>query len=1149
MPETETPVSVELRSPSIKNLGFKYKHGLMNVLLMDLKPGYERRTIKEIDKELQLYREGLWIANHEHEVKGKTKFRSDLNNQNDDYEGLIKDLTKKTSKDLESHAVHASLMGHFDLASLFISNGFSLCQRLNTLDRVLSYQVIIGGIPVPEKMDGLSVLCQENPNKFISPYQHEKDEDSYPELDEETFKKPILSISHLQVNGLLKTIIGGAAVVPVLLAIDSKIKSIVHKNEVTALVLDGLGWSDYTLLLKGSNLDLISKCIRAVTTITMADIEKAMEKLRDNSKHPDGSVNKESEEFKEMVEMIAALRGRYKRLLLYCYPYEMDTDPEGTTNKAWDNHFFTTLNTYCGILWPAAHFALQFSRAAYWDKEGDANEQKYNKGIVFDDAKAFLRLPIEGDARMKVFITHKAGHDDQVDEILKEISPCYERDVLTFGRTDKMIQDCELCQGLYDTLTVDKRKELDMTEDTNLCIKRMYPLRYLFAQEQFVRWKLLSEPLSDADGLGRRMPWHGQPNLGNRERLLRNMFAMLGGHAAFDSDSASCEKPGEGLSLTDYLERLIYESKSPNTFGDDLRSNYDRFKSVGVSRHLKEVFRDAIQKWRQEMAIPQESGNMFEISSPYLTWMNSLMFALDNNFDTSKVEALLRFMTQPFGAALSQKALTGYRMSEHTDLMMEFKGGLYKIITGIDGLLKSVLALIGPSLNVGGLTLVKHDPNLSIRIAKIHIGNNRYQLSVVAKLDYLHLVHPTTFHMVLHEMLHVVIQSADFLQCVVQSNLEGNLASILDNAISTDNSEGFYGERITEIAVEYLLGWLLFRDEPDYFTKTFFLQLAQNTESYANRDDENRKVLTEHISRCFFISYLLTNCEKRKDLFWNYSHVSKVFTEWWQRNAHFLLNPLPSKYGEERETGRDKYEEVIRDRVLERWCRDERFTQHLESIKKAVNRYFSGDWVDGKIDERSAELRKEFRKCLHLTISDSHEVEELLSDGKFTPVHFIFHNSKQQEECVQKNERPLRNRRLESLIGYLVLIRSFFRVTIGELETKTDGQKEDVKNIFLHLERDGVDIDFERTARHGFLVDRISGTLFTVTDKPHRIYVARRQAFLKSMWHLGEIMKHSNIITFVELKQALLDDKAGPNNIFMLTHSVDTSEKKYAELL
>ncbi len=45
---------------SPEGLGIKYPHQLLNILLFNVEPGYEKYVNNDIDKQLERYRQGLW---------------------------------------------------------------------------------------------------------------------------------------------------------------------------------------------------------------------------------------------------------------------------------------------------------------------------------------------------------------------------------------------------------------------------------------------------------------------------------------------------------------------------------------------------------------------------------------------------------------------------------------------------------------------------------------------------------------------------------------------------------------------------------------------------------------------------------------------------------------------------------------------------------------------------------------------------------------------------------------------------------------------------------------------------------------------------------------------------------------------------------
>jgi len=57
----------------------------------------------------------------------------------------------------------------------------------------------------------------------------------------------------------------------------------------------------------------------------------------------------------------------------------------------------------------------------------------------------------------------------------------------------------------------------------------------------------------------------------------------------------------------------------------------------------------------------------------------------------------------------------------------------------------------------------------------------------------------------------------------------------------------------------------------------------------------------------------------------------------------------------------------------------------------------------------------------------------------------------------------------------------------------------------------------EPYSNHEFMLDRSRGSLFTVGRDAHEKHMGLRMVLLKSMWHLSEISKYSEILELCKL--------------------------------
>ena len=386
-----------------------------------------------------------------------------------------------------------------------------------------------------------------------------------------------------------------------------------------------------------------------------------------------------------------------------------------------------------------------------------------------------------------------------------------------------------------------------------------------------------------------------------------------------------------------------------------------------------------------------------------------------------------------------------------------------------------------------------------------HDQDNEYFYSIL-RLNFTHLVHPPKITIVLHEMLHPLVQSRGF-RAALRSFPEG---LELDRRLCSpprDSQENFERERLEEMLVEYLLARLLFHDRGDLYVRCYLRQLALHPESFCNRKQENAMVLVEHLARCFLLAQLLEHDPDASRPEWAPQALAERFDHhWWPENVRYFLN--------ERASGlpysKDQYRAVTKE-TWQSWLRGD-LSCDLKAIRQGVDVYFGSSQCAYEEDSISHRLRRDFITRLDDYRKDASfigSLRESLEQGQ-APIHLVFARQDGQRE---RRERPLRMRRLESLIGYLCLTRAFYEILDSWFQKDPD--------VALHVTRTEGEVDFHGAEWNDVLLDPLRGTIYTVGDDKHEAYTSLRLAFLKSMWHLAEITKHSEIAHVLALGNKL----------------------------
>ena len=116
-----------IRTPEIQTLGVSYPHELMNILLLELKPGYEQWAIQKIRKLLERNADEIkYIRTSYRESKAKNLSSNKVSAHEELRETENNDSSQMPLK-------FATTFGHFSLASFFLSSGFGLSPLRSSL--------------------------------------------------------------------------------------------------------------------------------------------------------------------------------------------------------------------------------------------------------------------------------------------------------------------------------------------------------------------------------------------------------------------------------------------------------------------------------------------------------------------------------------------------------------------------------------------------------------------------------------------------------------------------------------------------------------------------------------------------------------------------------------------------------------------------------------------------------------------------------------------------------------------------------------------------------------------------------------------------------------------------------------------------------
>ncbi len=336
-------------------------------------------------------------------------------------------------------------------------------------------------------------------------------------------------------------------------------------------------------------------------------------------------------------------------------------------------------------------------------------------------------------------------------------------------------------------------------------------------------------------------------------------------------------------------------------------------------------------------------------------------------------------------------------------------------------------------------------------------------------------------------------------------DLEGEKVLKLLDIPPDDTDHSALSAELKEMAVEYILGILVFGGIPNVYCRTHLRLLALHPKTSQQEGSRKDVLLLEHLVRCFLVWSLLKYGTKgpmtRTPQEWC-DHVK----EWWDTFARQIQN--------------DDLESIIH--VEYRRMLTERLSDKIQStpilsyfvrIVRAVDMFLGQNSEECKDKPRVKALRREWFKALGSTNKKVDKQIAGFLESKWTfarPADVDF-------GITGLCEKQLHSRRLESLIGYLALTRSLCSVLDRWIE------KEKEAKVFLSRENISSEPDFSNYQYGPFLLDPATGVPFSIGCDVSIKYMNIRLAFLKSMWHLSEVSKETEIVSILRMAKRKSD--------------------------
>jgi len=1052
--------SDEIRTPEIQSLGVTYPHNLFNIVLLAVKPGYDEWAINEITDLLREHegeKQYLRERYSELDLRRTTQSANPLNPPPGRVGGR-----KQGS---QTFANFATIFGSFSLATFFESTGFGFSQRLGVINNVFSQQHIIGTAPSPLSSCAHRFTClKQDPMAF---FLADSNQDTETTKDSRNYTSPFVAVCQLQNVGIVNTSCGGTLTLPTMLAVEERIRAVIselpssERDAVRSIYLNCFGWSDSCVLIRAQDINCIARCVNAIRAIRLKDIYEVLESLKQNGDKSMSVISQIAQHsFNRLDRVIGMLRKS---------PHERTE----ITSKQLDNHLFSKSHTLIGAFWPMAKDALNYMKLKMQNRQEhieplqDAqapsaivNYDRWNIcGRIFAHTQVKVRPGHDSDAMEKLLSLPRHGYFSA----LRHFRSCHPQ--VLFGNTD-------ICISWQVQTFSDE-------DEKRRCHIEPYETKSFIAELYYLRWILSGQP-GDTSEEG----WHPS----HIYRLNTEIGCV---YSATNAQRLSYPPESSCVELEKLFEKAVYQAFSAKGHPETVTPHSNLSKRKYISRYLRQALNNTIALWREKLVDHTLSNQMVELGDLYVPWLKLLRIGLDSDeFTTNDVEDVLRFFVGPFDEAVCQRFLCGHEMSEINDIVNEYKGGLAKNLIGLGGLAKSCIALDSGDRRIGTITLIGPHSNASVRMVNFDGAcSEKRNISLSStRINWTHLVQPYKLTIFLHEIVHVIVHTDDFTQAILSCQNGQRLHKAVRSR-AYDSRDGLIAKRVYEMLVEYLVAALIFFDRPSLYTQVYLTNSSIVPEIHGNQGKINRMVEVEHVLRCFFTGCMLGDILVGV----KFEQIENDFHKWWRANCRFFGNDLADD------------SEFESDLVfyMKKWVIDENLLSYFSVISECVGRYL-GQPMNGS-EKTSDGVRSSFYHTLKSVFSKNLvPIKNMLSgdDGRncVMPVHFFFTAGDSGGPV-----RSLRTRRLESLIGYLTILRAFYEI-IDEWIQAPEGT-----HLFAERSKNGR-IEFNGYNYGPVVFDKIWGGPFILDEKYIGRYLHLRIAVMQSIWHIGEVTKHSDIM-------------------------------------
>lgn len=1126
-------------------LGVGYYPQLVNILSHGIRPVHDLAMIWHVESTLKKLREDT-LKRSDQKVSDDLKEPPGNENASKDTVPLFR-------------PVHMTGFGRLGVTSIFTSPDLPTTYYTDAELHGLFSELVVGVVPYPNKSIAsilppkkggkvFNWLKQEEPENFLPLYDHFK----LIQLDEEyadnpdardAMAMPVFVISEIQISGVLNTIHGASLVLPIMMLMDEIIDGVMRKHpgstggNLSALLVDTLGWNDFALLIRTDHPQLALSVIFEIANLSIADVLKKRDELVASAAQ-DSPLSRSLQHEKE------ALENRTRRIMARIEACEKQFDPDNTPEEVENrvqgrfekvyqeihvrdlsNHVFSRTISTLNLLWPFADHGFEYQHAILRYAEAkDEKGRETEKRQIQEKRGWYEKWNIRGDLEASVYMAVKPGNGAYVQDTILNYLKLMELDK---GR-EKYLKEPA---GYFDFLLEGKALQGRPVFLLDECDDELF--RETASRVCLLRWMLLGGPREEFvfdTVVLRNKAWKegANPNY----ELIKKGFQRCGVTEFSIELHVPCRTFKPYLLIQHHInEDLMRAIDSRLAEEGEKRMFLSLFGENRIGTSIQDSLHEVLRSWRQELGDLTNSSRIFELAHPVQAWREMCKTVLTEIYGIPaelrdsiepdyqvKLRELILYFAQSFDEAILQRALPAFARRETPNLVVKFQVALSRIMTVHDGLMKAMLSLLSApgAERHGAVTLIDFTLAAVVETRGFYPPKRRDPASYsVVKIHIRHLQNPFNISTLVHEMLHVVFRAEIIPQYLRPTSKFSELSNCFDYPVM-DTGEALWAEAVREMAIEYFVAWLLFQDSPHIYTWCRLLSSVFLPDYSSPKKDVVEMFAARSYATSFVVELQLRRVWRNEgpltiaDDSWK-----DDFEPWWKENCSVLLPLVDTR-------------EVMKTLVfkwIEEYQRVKVWTL-LGQISELAENFFSGikgdkaDGPDFATGLRQAEgIVDEALKWRR----DSLERSKTLARNSMCPkigenfsgqsIHCLF-----TPHCTGEELSDAARYR-EVLLGYCVIMRAYYTQAYEWISPAAARSK---RIHYTELPETDHLVDLDRY--HDTVLDVRGGRLMPITRDAREKWFSLDIAMIESLWHLAEIAKLS--LVYNVLKKPIKDPKA-----------------------